>query len=210
MPARAARTAFCTTWPFARACWFRPLMPEYLALIACGAPLAARVHDVAAHAVEVGWIVRVAATPSAMNWVDADRVEEITGFGVLVEHRRPGQAKRFAPPAQVIVCPATFNTVNKLAVGIMDNYATGLLCEALALRTPIIIAPMVNNRLWPHPAWQHNLDLLAAAGVRFIDIHTGHFGRPTAVQSGTGSEVIAAFEPAWVLAPASGQPAQKS
>jgi phosphopantothenoylcysteine synthetase/decarboxylase len=54
-----------------------------------------------------------------------------------------------------------FNTVNKLAAGITDNYATGLLCEALASRTPITIAPMVNNRLWPHPAWQHNhLDLL--------------------------------------------------
>lgn len=179
-------------------------MPEHLALVACGAPLAARVHDVAARAVEAGWIVRVVATPSATHWVDADRVEEITGFGVLVKHRRRGQAKRFAPPAQVIVCPATFNTVNKLAAGIMDNYATGLLCEALASRIPITIAPMVNHRLWPHPAWQHNLDLLTAAGVRFIDIHTGHVGVPTAVQSGTGSEVIASFDPAWVLASANG------
>jgi phosphopantothenoylcysteine synthetase/decarboxylase len=179
-------------------------VPEHLALVACGAPLAARVHDVAARAVEAGWIVRVVATPSATNWVDADRVEEITGFGVLVEQRQPGQAKRFAPPAQVVVCPATFNTVNKLAAGIMDNYATGLLCEALASRTPITIAPMVNHRLWSHPAWQHNLDLLTAAGVRFIDIQTGHVGGPTAVQSGTGSEIIASFDPAWVLAPANG------
>ena len=185
-------------------------MAEHLALVACGAPLAARVHAVAALAVHAGWIVRVIATPSAMNWVDVERVEEVTGSAVLVEHSRPRQAKRFPPPAQVIACPATFNTVNKLAAGIMDNYATGLLCEALASQTPITIAPMVNNRLWPHPAWQHNLDLLTAAGVRFIDIQTGHIGRPSAVQSSTGSEVIAAFDPAWVLAPAGGQPAQKS
>lgn len=184
-------------------------MPEHLALVACGAPLAARVHDVAARAVEAGWSVRVVATPSAMNWVDAERVEEVTGCVVLVEQRQPGQAKRFPPPGQVIVCPGTFNTVNKLAAGIMDNYATGLLCEALASRTPITIAPMVNNRLWPHPAWQHNLELLTAAGVRFIDIHTGRVGQPSAVRSGTGSDVIAAFDPAWVSVP-TGQSAQKS
>ncbi|MGH4008726.1 MAG: flavoprotein [Pseudonocardiaceae bacterium] len=185
-------------------------MPEHLALVACAAPLAARVHDVAARAVEAGWIVCVVATPSAMNWVDADRVEKLTGIPVLIEQRQPGQAKRFPPPAQVIVCPATFNTVNKLAAGIMDNYATGLLCEALASQIPVTIAPMVNHRLWPHPAWQRNLDLLTAAGVRFVDIQTGRIGRPAAVQSGTGGDVIAAFDPAWVLAPTGGQPAQRS
>jgi phosphopantothenoylcysteine synthetase/decarboxylase len=185
-------------------------VPEHLALVVCGAPLTARCHDVAARAVEAGWMVQVVATSSAMNWVDAAQIEKVTGCAVLVEQRRPGQAKRFPPPAQVVVCPATFNTVNKLAAGIMDNYAAGLLCEALASRTPMTIAPMINNRLWSHPAWQHNLDMLAAAGVKFVDIQTGHTGQPAAVQSGTGEDIIAAFNPAWVLAPAGGQSAQKS
>jgi hypothetical protein len=182
---------------------------EHLVLVACGAPLAARVHDVAARAVELGWLVRVVATPSAMNWVDAGQVEKITGFTVLVEQRQPGQPKRFPPPVGVIVCPATFNTVNKLAVGIMDTYAAGVLCEALASRIPITLAPMVSTRLWPHPAWAHNLDMLTAAGVTFIDVQTGRAGQPAAVESGTGGEVIAAFDPAWVLS-LPGQPAQKS
>jgi hypothetical protein len=184
-------------------------VPEHLALVACGAPLAARVHDVAARAVELGWLVRVVATPSAMSWVDVGQVEKITGFAVLVEQRQPGAPKRFPPPSRVVVCPATFNTVNKLATGIMDTYAAGLLCEALASRIPITLAPMVSTRLWPHPAWQHHLDMLTAAGVTFIDIQTGRAGPPEAVQSGTGGEVIAAFDPTWVLRPP-GQPAQKS
>lgn len=181
-------------------------MSEHLALVACGAPLAARVHDVAAQAVELGWLVRVVATPSAMNWVDTAAVEKVTGFPVLVEQRQPGQLKRFPPPARVIVCPATFNTVNKLAAGIMDTYAAGLLCEALASQIPITLAPMVSTRLWPHPVWTHNLDMLTTAGVTFIDIQTGHAGQPAAVQSGTGSKVIAAFDPTWMLRPP-GQPA---
>jgi phosphopantothenoylcysteine synthetase/decarboxylase len=184
-------------------------VPEHLALVACGAPLAARVHDVAARAVELGWLVRVVATPSAMSWVDAGQVEKITGFAVLVEQRQPAAPKRFPAPSRVVVCPATFNTVNKLATGIMDTYAAGLLCEALASRIPITLAPMVSTRLWPHPAWQHHLDMLTAAGVSFIDIQTGRAGAPGAVQSGTGGEVIAAFDPTWVLRPP-GQPAQKS
>jgi phosphopantothenoylcysteine synthetase/decarboxylase len=167
------------------------------------------VHDVAARAIELGWLVRVVATPSAMNWIDTAQVERITGFAVLVEQRQPGQAKRFPQPAGVIVCPATFNTVNKLAVGIMDTYAAGVLCEALASRIPITMVPMVSTRLWHHPAWAHNLDVLTAAGATFIDIQTGRAGQPTAVQSGTGGEVIAAFDPTWVLRPP-GQPAQKS
>jgi hypothetical protein len=154
-------------------------------------------------------MIHVVATLSAMNWVDAKRVEQITGFPVLVEQRQPEQSRRFPPPTQVIVCPATFNTVNKLAAGIADNYAAGLLCEALASQIPITIAAMVNNRLWPHPVWQHNLDTLAAVGVRFINIQTGHIGQPSAVQSGTGGDVIANFDPDWVLAPA-GKPTQKS
>lgn len=183
-------------------------MPEHLALVVCGAPLATRCHDVAARAVAAGWIVRVVATPAAMDWIDAGQVKDVTGFAVLGQQRQPGQAKRFPPPAQVVVCPATFNTVNKLAAGIMDNYAAGVLCEALAAGVLLTIVPMVNSRLWPHPAWQRNLDLLAAAGVRFVDIRTGQVGRPAAVQSGTGGEVVAAFDPAWVLTPPGGQPAQ--
>jgi phosphopantothenoylcysteine synthetase/decarboxylase len=175
-------------------------VPEHLAIIACGAPLAARVHDVAAAAVAAGWLVRVLATPSALAWVDAEQVEKVTGYPVLTEQRQPGQAKRFPPPARVIVCPATFNSVNKLAAGIMDNYPAGLLCEALASRIPITAVPMVSTRLWDHPVWQRNLDGLTAAGVTFLDIRTGRAGPLAPIESGTGGEVIAAFDPAWPLA----------
>lgn len=69
--------------------------------------------------------------------VDAAQVEKVTGCAVLVEQRQPGQAKRFPPPAQVIVCPATFNTVNKLAAGIMDSYAAGMpVCRLLLNPVP--------------------------------------------------------------------------
>jgi len=174
-------------------------MADYLAVVACGAPLAARVHDVAVRAIQAGWLVRVVATPSAMNWIDNDAVESATGFPALVDQRRPGQAKRFPEPARVVVCPATFNSVNKLAAGIMDTYAAGILCEALASQVPMTVVPMVSTRLWGHPAWRRNLDTLAEAGVTFLDPRTGRAGVPQPVESGSGPELIAAFEPSWAV-----------
>jgi phosphopantothenoylcysteine synthetase/decarboxylase len=104
------------------------------------------------------------------------------------------------------VCPATFNTVNKLAAGIMDIYAAGILCETLASRTPMTILPMVSTRLWGHPAWQPNLAALAAAGGTFVDVRTGRAGFPEPVETGTGHEVAAAFDPSWALSATSPPP----
>jgi phosphopantothenoylcysteine synthetase/decarboxylase len=177
------------------------VVAEYLAVVACGAPLAARVHDVAAHAVDAGWKVRVVATRSALNWINDVEVERVTGWSALVEQRRPDQAKRFPTPVRVVVCPATFNSVNKLAAGIMDSYAAGVLCETLASRVPMTVVPMVGEKLWGHPAWARNLAVLAAAGAVFVDPRTGQVGRPTPVESGTGPAVSDGFDPSWALAP---------
>jgi phosphopantothenoylcysteine synthetase/decarboxylase len=174
-------------------------VPAYLALVACGSPLAAEVHEIAAYGADVGWEVRVVATPSALAWINAAAVERVTGFRPLVDQRQPGQVKRFPTPSRVLVCPATFNSVNKLAAGIMDTYAAGVLCEALASHVPMTIVPMVGGKLWGHPVWDRNLAALTAAGVTFVDVRTGRAGELTPVESGTGPAVSEAFDPAWVL-----------
>ena len=174
-------------------------MSEYLALVACGAPLAARVHEIASVAKGHGWRVRVIATASAMNWVDPTKVHEATGHGPLVDQRRPDEPKRFPTPGRVIVCPATFNSVNKLATGIMDNYAAGLVCEALASGTPLTIVPMVSDALWGHPAWKGHCETLRNAGVTFVDPRTGRVNDVRPTDAGTGDEVARDFDPGWLF-----------
>jgi hypothetical protein len=175
-------------------------MSDYLAVVACGSPLAVRSHDVAAAAAAAGWIPRVAATESALGWLDAAAVERITGVPPLVAQRGPGEPKRFPAPGAVIVCPATFNSVNKIAVGIMDNYAVGLVSESLASGIPVTVVPMVSSRLWHHPAWAPNVERLAAAGVRFVSPRTGRVGPPAPVDAGPANPVTTIFDPAWVIA----------
>ncbi len=107
-----------------------------------------------------------------------------------------------------MVAPITFNTVGKIAAGIADTYAHGVLCEALGEGLPIIAVPMVNNRLWGHPAWARHLGDLARAGVRMVDVQTGepHL-KPV---SGTGPDVVERFDPDWIVAALAAAVADKS
>ena len=97
-----------------------------------------------------------------------------------------------------MVCPATFNTVNKLAAGTADTYVTTSLCEWLGARVPIVLVPMVNDRLWRHPAWLPSLSVLRSARVVQLDIHSGEPG-PRPVVSGSGDDVVQHFNPQWIV-----------
>jgi phosphopantothenoylcysteine synthetase/decarboxylase len=178
--------------------------------VVCAAPLAKRAPDLAGALTDDGWQVTVVATPSGGGWIDFARIEEVTGAPPVRDYRQPDEPKRGGQLQHLVVCPLTMNSGSKLALGIMDNYALGVLCEALAARTPITAVTMVNDRLWPHPRWSTNLELLRAAGVVFLDARTGRAGEPQPVRSGTGGDIVSGFDPGWVVAALRGQPAHTS
>jgi hypothetical protein len=78
-----------------------------------------------------------------------------------------------------------------------DTYALATLCEALGTGLPTVLVPMVNHKLWGHPAWSRNIATLRDAGVTLLDVHTGAAGT-SPVRSGSGDEVVARFDPAWL------------
>lgn len=170
----------------------------HLTLVVCAAPLAERAGDIAGTMAAVGFQVSVVVTPAAAAWVDEDAVRRATGRGVAVDYRRRDEPKRGPRLSAVVACPLTFNSLNKLAAGISDTYALGVLNEALAAGTPIVAVPLISDRLWPHPVLRLNVDLLAAAGVTFLDPQTGQRGAKP-VRSGTGRHVAEAFDPAWLV-----------
>lgn len=169
-----------------------------LTLIVCGAPLTARTPDLLRVLASEDWSVSVVATQSAQPWLDADAVLDLTGAPPRVNFQDPRLPRRTGSPQGVVVCPATFNTINKVALGIADTYASAQLCSALGEGLPLLVVPMVNNKLWGHPAWARSLAVLEEAGVTLLDIHTGTPG-PVAVESGNGDKVVAGFDPGWVI-----------
>jgi phosphopantothenoylcysteine synthetase/decarboxylase len=173
---------------------------DLCSFVVCGAPLAARAPEIAARLIDAGWRVQVITTPSAVDWVDDAALAAAAGLPVQSEHRAVGTPKNRGRPDVVVVAPITFNTVGKLACGIADTYAHSALCEALGDRVPILAVPMVNNRLWGHPAWLPNIDRLTNAGVSWLNIHDGTVGEPKPVQSGTGDSVVKRFDPEWISA----------
>jgi hypothetical protein len=176
-----------------------PVTRPLVSLVVCGAPLTARTADIAGALIADGYDVAVVGTPMSADWLDADAVARVTGEAPRFSFRAPASVKDGNDPAVVVVCPATFNTVNKLAAGVADNYALSSVCSALGSGLPLVVAPMVNNKLWGHPAWSASLDVLRSAGAVLLDLHTGD-QRAVAVQSGTGPQVVERLDPRWIAA----------
>ena len=57
------------------------------------------------------------------------------------------------------IAPCTGNVLAKLACGIADDLLT---TAALAVTSPLVVAPAMNVHMYEHPATQANLDVLAA------------------------------------------------
>ncbi|MGH3507412.1 MAG: flavoprotein [Nocardioidaceae bacterium] len=156
-----------------------------LGVVVCGAPLAGRTKDLIEHARKAGWDVSLAATEAASAWLSADLLESSEAA------RKPGEPKRRRPDA-LLVCPLTFNSGSKWALGIADNRPMSLMCESLGAGIPIVAVPMVNDSLWQHPSWAGHLKVLSESGVVFVDPATGR--RVTApLASGTGDRIAAEF-----------------
>src|SRR6185437_7944809 len=84
------------------------------------------------------------------------------------EYKQPDEPDVLPAASAFLIAPATFNTINKLALGISDTLALGLLNEGLGQGSPIAAVPWPNAALRRHPAFQRSIDSLAGWGVRII------------------------------------------
>ncbi|WP_322768484.1 flavoprotein [Frankia sp. Cr1] len=115
-----------------------------------------------------GWDVCLLATPNAVPFLDLVNLAGITGHPVRSTYKKPADPDVLPPANALVVAPATFNTVNKIAAGIADTLAVSLVCEYLGMDVPIVVAPNVNPALARHPAYRRSLDQLADWGVTVV------------------------------------------
>lgn len=168
-----------------------------VAVVVCGAGVAAEVYRLVELAQARGWDIRVVATPAALAFLDVPKLEALTGRPVLSEHRRPGEsrARSLPEPDAVVVAPATFNTICKLALGISDTYALSMLAEKIGQGVPVAVLPFVNSALAGRKPFVAAVASLRSEGVRVL------FGpgKWEPHPPGTGGERIDAFPWAAVL-----------
>lgn len=167
-----------------------------LYVIACAAGAASDLGRLVEQAQQRAWEVHVIATPAAVDFLDVDALRAQTGHAIRSERRRARDGRdRALPKADaIIVAPATYNTINKWAQGISDNYALGILAEAIGLGIPVVVLPFVNAALAAHPAFGRSVGELRDAGVSIL-LGPGEFEPHP---PGTGGSRLAAF--AWHLA----------
>ena len=103
--------------------------------------------------------------PYAMEFATGNPVvTEITGF---IEHvELAGEHENKAD--LVLVCPATANTIGKIACGIDDTPVTTVVTTAFS-HTPIMIAPAMHSTMYDHPIVLENIEKLRKLGVEFIE-----------------------------------------
>jgi phosphopantothenoylcysteine decarboxylase / phosphopantothenate---cysteine ligase len=71
----------------------------------------------------------------------------------------------------LVIAPCTANTIAKLAHGQADDL---LAVTALAMRSPLLIAPAMDGGMYDHPATQENIEILKRRGATFIGPAEGH------------------------------------
>lgn len=139
-----------------------------LYLVACGAPPARDVGELASMAIAAGWHPCVIATPSALKWLDVPALAELTGHPVRSQYKRPDEPDLLPPPEAIIVAPATSNTLNKWAAGITDTLALGLVVEATGDGLPVVAMPSTSPGLAAFPAFRRSLAALRDCGVTVV------------------------------------------
>jgi phosphopantothenoylcysteine synthetase/decarboxylase len=139
-----------------------------LYLVVCAAPRARRIGELVELLQADGWTVCVVATPQALNFIDRSALEAQTGYPVRSDYKEPDAPDVLPDPDAMVVCPATFNTINKWAHGVSDTLALGLITEAIGMGLPLVAAPALNSAQAAHPAFEQSVATLRAVGVTVL------------------------------------------
>jgi phosphopantothenoylcysteine decarboxylase len=93
-----------------------------------------------------------------------------TSFYDEKENWRPGHIDLADRTNLLLIAPATAHIIAELAHGLAGHPLAAI---ALATRSPILIAPAMNGKMWQHHATQENVEKLKARGVEFIGPEEG-------------------------------------
>lgn len=157
--------------------------------------------DAISQLVQRGHRVRAVATEAALRFVGAATLEGITGQPVAHDLFAPGAALDHIGLARwadvVVVCPATANTLNRMAAGLGDDLA-GALLLAHDWNKPLLVVPAMNPAMRSHPATVAAMARLQGWGARLL---RGTSGRTACGEVGEGrlaepDEIVAAIEAA--------------
>ncbi len=121
-------------------------------------------------------VVHAVLTPAAAHFVSLLTVAAATGTPVWTDvfedpQHDPLAHIHLARLADVVlVAPATFDFIGKVAGGRADDPVSLLLAATTA---PVLLAPAMHDTMWANPILQRNLGDLKGVGYRIVPPETG-------------------------------------
>lgn len=127
--------------------------------------------------VEAGAAVRVVMTAHAKAFVTPMTFQAVSGHPVhddlfdLAAEAAMGHIELARWADLILIAPASADLIARLAQGAANDLLTTL---CLATRSPILVAPAMNQAMWLHPLTQANAAKLAAHGIACLGPDAGH------------------------------------
>ena len=120
--------------------------------------------------------VTVVMTDEAARFISPLTLENLSGNKVITDMWAPVASydplhTSLAENSDIIlIAPATANVIGKIANGVCDDILT---CTVLAAKSPVLIAPAMNDRMYNHKAVAGNIEKLKKWGYIFVGPKTG-------------------------------------
>ena len=121
--------------------------------------------------------VQTVASAGALRFVGTATLEGLTGRPPFTDLYQAGRVMdhihlaRWADAA--LLCPATANSLNRLAAGLADDAIGALYLAWEIAAKPWLIAPAMNATMWDHPATRASRQVLAAHGASLLPVGEG-------------------------------------
>ena len=125
-----------------------------------------------------GYNVKVVMTENATNIIGPLTLETLSKNRVYVDmwDKNPHYEVEHISLADwadiVLIAPATYNIIGKVANGIADDMLSTIL-SAVSLRKPVFFALAMNVNMYENPILNKNIDKLKTYGYKFIDTNEG-------------------------------------
>lgn len=124
--------------------------------------------------VQSGAQVTVCMTESATRFVTPLTFQALSGRPVYtsawehVESQDPQHISTARSAHAAIVAPCTMDCMARLASGMTDDIVTLVLSAIDRAKTPVLLAPSMNESMWNQPSTRRNAATLDADGFRFV------------------------------------------
>ncbi len=123
--------------------------------------------------------VTVLMTESATRFVTPITFQALSGKPVYTsiwEHVEASDPQHIATASGAdlaVVAPCSMDCMSRLAAGRADDVVTLVLSAVDRAKTPVILAPAMNEVMWSQPATQRNLETLRGDGFEFVGPESG-------------------------------------